>query len=176
MRPEALERNKHSINRQTCKDYEHFLIVDRYRQGKHWANAQIYNYRHTYKGKYISILDDDDYLTDALFIENLKMIAEEYNPDVIFCKGKLYNCRGEFTMPKTWKMRPMRGCVASPNFIVKKGLFVQHAHKWDVSAAGDYNFINAVFDSHPEVFWWDNEVWYAKASLGKVEENVVNKQ
>lgn len=68
-------------------------------------------------------------------------------------------------------MNPMRGFLGSPNFIVKKELFIKHSESWIQEKAADYFFINSVFKTllPKEVYWWDRIVFKATIGFAKPE-------
>ena len=68
-------------------------------------------------------------------------------------------------------MNPIRGTLGSPNFVVKRELFLEHSHEWDTQKAADYFFISSVFKNlkPEEVFWWNKTVFEANVGLAKPE-------
>jgi len=118
-------------------------------------------------GRYVFVLDDDDYLTDPHFIKDLKSIHKAHEPDVVICKGYI-NGNVLPTLPVYSTRMPIRGCIGSPNFIVTNELFQRFAKHWcqEVSKharAADFHFIYQVFQSEPKpkVHWWDKNVFWA---------------
>lgn len=121
-------------------------------------------------GRYVYILDDDDFLVYPHFIRDLKAICDEHEPDVVICKGHI-NGNVLPSLPVYDRKHPIRGCIGSPNFVVSNELFQGFSVYWTRemnkdSRAGDFHFINAIFNQYkPDVYWeWDQLVF--KAGIG----------
>ncbi len=131
-----------------------------------WANSQIYKHRHAVNGKWVYVLDDDDWLTDTCFIEQLKEIDSSNDVSIIICKGyignRLYPSEG------FWKKKPLRGTIGSPNFIIRQDLFLDYAKKWCKDKAGDFFFINTAYQ-YGKTYWWDKKVFTAPIGNGLSE-------
>jgi glycosyltransferase involved in cell wall biosynthesis len=158
-RPKQLERCIASVQNQTDQDYEQLFIKDDQGRGLFWANSQIFGNRHRVNGKWVYILDDDDYLTDSYFIEDLKKIDASNNIDIVICKGYI----GDKLYPTYWSGPPYRGGLGSPNFIVKANLFKNYSENWCKAKAGDYFFIRRVYN-YGTTYWWNKIVF--KAPIG----------
>lgn len=72
-------------------------------------------------------------------------------------------------MPGFWKIPPIRGTLGSPNFIVKKPLFMRFAKHWCQPKAGDFHFIKNAF-IYGKILWWNKFVFNAPVGYGKPEE------
>ena len=165
-RPTELQRCINSILYQTDPDFEHIIVADDVAHGLHWANRQIKEQAGKLHGRYVYILYDDDYISNEHFIEDLKALLENLSdPDVIVCRGKL---NGK-SFPTIWKQPPERGKFASPNMIVRRQVFDRFADWWDKPRAGDFSFINAVYQADCSFFWWNYEVFWAESSCGLTE-------
>jgi glycosyltransferase involved in cell wall biosynthesis len=123
--------------------------------------VQIFGNRKRVTGKWVYVLDDDDWLTDKYFIESLKEIDASNDVDIVICKGyignKLYPTEG------FWGKPPLRGTLGSPNFVVKKELFINYSRCWCKEKAGDFFFINTAY-KYGKTYWWDKKVF--KAPIG----------
>lgn len=137
--------------------------------GLKWANFQIHENRHRINGKWVYILDDDDFIIDLKFIEKLKIIDKKISTGIIICKG--YINEELFPHHGFWKRAPIRGTIGSPNFIVTKKVFLKHSIHWCQSRAGDYFFIKKAY-AHEKTHWWNNCVFYAPIGLCKPEISV----
>lgn len=160
-----------SVRNQTEQDYEHIFINDDEGHGLHWANKQIYEYSSRIGGKWVYILDDDDFLTDMDFIKELKNIHTKYSPHLIICKGYI----GDSLYPQEhiWKgNKVIRGTLGSPNFVVRKSLFIRHSKHWDNPKAADYYFINSIFHmiDKRKIYWFDKAVF--NAPVGNCEPEI----
>ena len=154
------------------------MIVDESGNGIHWANRQISELAGKLHGEYVYILDDDDFIICETFIHELKLGIKDpsysYDPDVIIVKGWIH----EKEYPRLWREAPARQKIAAPNFIVRRDIFDEYAHYWDVDRRGDFNFINAVWINGHQFKWWDRYIFYADPSSGKTEDqkNVIRER
>jgi hypothetical protein len=165
-RPAALKRNQDSLLSQTKPDFEQLQIRDGKNRGRLWANTAIHENAHLAKGKYIYVLDDDDYIICDTFIEDLTVlianidIAETgFHPSVVIVKGYI----NEKIFPTTWKQKPERGEIGAPNFLVKNNIFCKFSQHWCQPRAGDFYFIDAIFKSKARIFWWNKLIFNTTA-------------
>jgi hypothetical protein len=100
-------------------------------------------------------------------VSGLKGIVTKNNVDIVICKG--YIDSRVYPIPGFWKTFPIRGTLGSPNFIVKKRLFMRYAQYWCQEKAGDFHFIKHAF-MDGKTFWWDRFVFDAPVGLCKPEE------
>jgi len=163
LRPKQLERCIQSVREQTDQDYEHLFINDEYGSGIFWANTQVFEHRERVNGDWVYVLDDDDYLIDNSFISGLKKIVNNNDVGLIVCKGYI----GEPLYPPDdyWKKPPIRGTIGSPNFIVKKDLYLQFADAWVQKKAGDYFFVRKIY-ANTKTYWWNKTVFKAPIGSG----------
>ena len=61
-RTELLERLVSSIKSQTDADLEHIILTDDEGRGLGWANQQFERHKDLPEGRYVMMLDDDDWL------------------------------------------------------------------------------------------------------------------
>jgi glycosyltransferase involved in cell wall biosynthesis len=156
-RPNLLKKCVESVTGQTDKDFEHLFIVDNEGRGKVWAQASLSGYKDQLgiKGKYVMVLDDDDYIADHTFIEYIKNFIQlvDRDPEIIFFKG---NIGGRILPPeKFWGKAPVHAQIGSFCFLVKKELYLKQIHKWAQKDSGDFHFIRACFNSAKTVSWID---------------------
>jgi glycosyltransferase involved in cell wall biosynthesis len=162
-RPKQLERCIASLQNQTDQDYEHLLIHDNVGNGLFWANKQIHLNADKVNGRWVYVLDDDDWLTDSHFIEDLKKI-ESPSYDIIICKGYI----GEGLYPLFWKKAQLRGTIGSPNFIVKKHIFLTNSIHWCKPKAADFFFFQRAY-GNANTYWWNKIVFKAPIGNGMPE-------
>ena len=159
-RPEQLKKNVSSVLGQKGAYIQHLKIEDNVGRGLFWANSQPWRNRHQVYGDYVYILDDDNYLTDKEFAKKLKVIAEEHQPDAIIVKGqisgKLY--------PTVWEQTPERRTIDSANIVVKNEVFQRHIEHFCQDRAGDFFYINSIFNKKYKIHWMDEEVFCATVS------------
>jgi len=144
---------------QTDPDFEQIIIDDTAERGYLYANLKIFKIADKLHGRYIYILDDDDYLIENNFIKDFKQLVSSQSPEptVIICKGFI----DEKPFPKVWQAPIHRGQIGSPNFIVRNDVFQINAIHWVQERAGDFHFISAC-GKHENFYWWDKIVFKAE--------------
>lgn len=149
------------------------MIVDNVGKGLHWANRQIANVAQSITGRYVYVLDDDDFITCEDFVSGLKQLLAQVkkDPDMIIARGWLL----ERMMPDGWMQMPRRGKIAAPNMIVRNDVFKFHARKWDTDRAGDWRFLNSVMKIRgtANFYWWDKVIFYADPTGAKDEQEKI---
>lgn len=166
-RPNSLARCIASLQRQTCDRWLQTLLIDDVGRGVEWANRNLAHYAPNLQGDYIWILDDDDICTAPDLVAQLQFLCAD-SPDVIMAKGYY---AGYGVLPDLgWGIRPLLNHVGSSNFIVRRDIWQQCADAWPDRLAGDYAFINVVFELQPKVTWWNKQIMLAgKKGNGKPE-------
>lgn len=156
-RKAQLKRNKRSVRSQmeAKQLIEHLIIVDRKRRGYKWADKNLSNIASHINGRYVYILDDDDYLIDPKFVKTIKRIARKRNnPGVIIFKARWKPFHGR-ALPSSryWKRKVVCGDIGSPCFAVRADLWKKYIRKFGRPAHGDFHFINKVVKSGCSVYW-----------------------
>lgn len=152
-RSRLLSRNKRSLAMQTDTDFEHIIIVDTEHKGLHEANKSLEQNKHRVKGKYVLILDDDDYISDRSFIKHLKNVAAQHPVDVILFKAYRKPFSDFLPSKRTWGKAPVLGEIGSCCFAVKSDIWKKYIHEFAKSRHGDYSFIKALFDAGCSTYW-----------------------
>lgn len=155
-RPNMLGTSLNSLQMQTDQDYEQISIVDNVGRGVPWANRALQAAGPT--GDYVLILDDDDMLTEATAIEELRQ-ATEREPDLVIFKCD-HGPLGVLPDDVAWKRRPLKGHIGSCSFISKRQTWRNHIHSFAVDEGGDYAYLKAVYFDwpRPEVVWLDRQL------------------
>lgn len=174
-RPAALLRCMTSIARQTDPDYENVLIVDEDGIGVVRANAlyqQPQNMARV-RGRYVHLIDDDDYICDPDMVATVKCIAAEANPDVIIFRVRH---PGNIVLPDrdVWMKKPVGGHIGGSSVVVRGEVWKKHIHWFGDKKVywGDFVFINELFDPrHNYSIYWcsDIVVDVPHQNIGKVE-------
>ena len=152
-RPQALARCVQSVACQSDPDVEHVIVHDALGRGIGWSQENLRNV--PIGGEWVYVLDDDDYLIDDRFIENLKVLVAERNPEVVFVKMDML---WSILPPKTAN-GPLLGQIAVSCFVVKRAVWLEHVNDFQPIYEGDYTFIRAV---------WDCEKRHRRAWLDRV--------
>ena len=152
-RPNLLKICVDSIKAQTDQDLEQSFIVDDVGKGKVWAQASLNLYKDQLgiQGRYVMVLDDDDYLIDPTFVEILKKVVGDSSPDIIFFRGLLGNKL--YPPDEFWEKPPVHARICTFCFAVKKELYMNLIHNWAQSDSGDFHFIRACFNSSKSNLW-----------------------
>jgi hypothetical protein len=170
-RPKFLYLNKASVNNQTYKNYNHYLLIDDTGQGVEAANSFFMHAKNLHLGKYVFLLDDDNAIIYDNFFEDLYNISKSYNPDIIFFKKKQVI---EYPTYKAWKKSPVINHIDTSCFCVKRSLYKKYIHEFSKPKRGDYFFINEVFKNlkdKSKVYWLDKITNMAfRISGGKKED------
>lgn len=153
-RPQMLRRNQASLNAQTCHKWEQTLMVDRVGIGVAAANARLADVE--IKGDYVWILDDDDECIRPTFVAEVIDIICAHTPDVIMVRMD-HGPRNVLPDAQQWKTLPLReGHVGCSAYVVRRDVWAAHADAWRSGRyAADFDFINAVMQSDPVVYWHD---------------------
>lgn len=162
LRPEGFEQNQKSIERLIDKDIEQIFIIDPVGHGMLNANKSfsLPEVKSIVSGKYVFLLDDDDFITNPFMVTNLKAIAESTNADVIFFKMFIKNANNcLYPTPNQWKNNTMfAGSIGGSCFVVKNEIYQKYIEHFGHVRMGDFHFINEVMKSNPNVYWFDKQM------------------
>lgn len=154
LRPIMLAENQCSLDAQTDSDWSQMLLHDRQGYGVGISNQKMKRTAKRLTGDYIWILDDDDMAIRETLVEELKAIAAEHDPDVVMMRMD-HGPRGILPDDDYWGRRPEIGHVGCSAYVVKRAVWLAHADAWRNSYTADGEFIRAIFDSDPVVYWHD---------------------
>jgi len=157
-RPKGLERNLGSIEALNDKDIEQIFITDHCGLGLLSANTSFGNpeVRELITGKYVFLLDDDDFIINPAMVELLKAVPG--NPDVICFRMIIKNNMNGNYYPTTelcWGNRPIIARIGGSCFVVKREVYLKYIHEFAKPRCGDYSFINAIFEAGHSFHWLD---------------------
>lgn len=145
--------NQMALRRQTDQDFTQTILRDDVGRGIVWANAQFADF--VPAGRYVWVLDDDDMSIRETLVVELKTIAAEHDPDVIMTRMD-HGRRGILPDDKNWGKQPKLGKVGSAAPVIERSLWVSCREAWQHGAyEADFNFIAAVFETEPAVYWHD---------------------
>jgi len=157
-RPNLLKICTDSVKAQTDQDLEQLFIIDEIGRGKVWAQASLNEYKDklNINGKYVMVLDDDDFLVDLSFVEVLKNTVGCSSPDIIFFRGLLGNKL--YPPDELWEKPPVHARICTFCFAVKKDFYMRFIHKWAQRDSGDFHFIRACFNASKNNLWINRAV------------------
>jgi hypothetical protein len=172
-RPNGLSKNQSSIAELSDQDFEQIFITDSEGVGLAEANKSFGFVNDLIEGKYVFLLDDDDFITNPEMISELKKISDEYDPDVIFFRMTIKNNQNGNYYPTTelcWGNKPIIARIGGSCFVVKSEVYKKFIHHFAKPRCGDFYFIEAVFNSGAKVYWHDVKMCETgKVSRGKPE-------
>jgi glycosyltransferase involved in cell wall biosynthesis len=155
-RPKALEVCKQSIEAQTYDEQiEWILIADTVGIGIPGVYADVVNHVDKVHGDYVLFLSDDDYISDAKFVQKLHdFVKNNDNPAVV-----VYSIEKSGRILPTWmNSEPQLGHIDLSNFVVRSDVWKEHADKWGRRYEGDYDFIRALWDMRYRFTWMHGDV------------------
>lgn len=175
-RPNGLKKNLESVEA-LGTDVQHVFITDPVGHGMLEANRAFYYGRHIPIGKYVYLLDDDDFIVNPNMVKELKQITKDHNdPDVILFRMTIKNGQNNNHYPTNtcWEDKPYIAHIGGSCFVVKREVWLKHIHHFGHTRCGDFHFINAVWQDNPTVYWHDVLMAETgKVSRGKPEETKV---
>lgn len=170
-RPIGLSKNLESINSLIDKDFEQVFIEDNIGIGMLEANMSFQKINPS--GKYVFLLDDDDFITNPNMIGLLKSVYRSHNPDVIFFRMTIKNNMNNNYYPTDelcWGNKPIIARIGGSCFVVKREIYNKFIHHFAHARCGDFYFIDAVFNSGASVYWLDVKMCETgKVSRGRAE-------
>lgn len=155
-RESLFAKHQESIKSMTNKSMEQIFIIDYIGQGVQSANRSFEYAGHLLTGKYVFLLDDDDFITNPEMIADLENVKGD--PDVIFFKMHINNKNNcLYPTPNCWGDKPIQGSIGGSCFVVKRELWLKHIHKFgEPKTMGDFCFINSVWsEPNLKAVWLD---------------------
>jgi len=153
-RPVSLAANQASLRAQTDPDWIQTLLIDHEWRGIACSHRNMADYAPHVVGDYIWILDDDDRCILPTLVAELKFIAADCDPDVIFVK--MQHIAGVMPDDDHWGYQPMIGTIGVSAFVVRRSVWQAHA---DAMKPGryisDYDLIRSIWQSGPSMYWHD---------------------
>lgn len=149
----CLKINIESVFAQTDNDLEHIIIEDPNINGSglHWANQSFFHNVNRINGKYIFILDDDEYLTDINFVKELKLVDKANDPLIIFVKFNHGLEEEPIILPSNWGKKPVQNKIGTSCFVIKNKLWKKYIKNFGTKYSGDFSFINSIYNNEKRV-------------------------
>lgn len=161
-RPQMLEENIQSVKRQSCQDIEQIFIVDRKKAGIQAADRALAEHKDRMCGAYSFILDDDCWLINDYFVQELK--------DFIRCRGLLPvimfkskrppgppSRQTVFPTKEVWERRtPVHGTTNCLCYVIKTEIWKQWIEYFGIKPwGGDWHFLEQVINQGHALSWLD---------------------
>lgn len=154
-RPSMLAINQVSLKTQTAADWCQTLLIDTDCQGVGASYVALARYAPKLTGRYVWILDDDDFCVRPSLVEELKAIVDEHDPDVIMMRMD-HGPLGVKPEDDFWQRPVVPGRVGCSAFVVRREIWQRYAHAFlPGSYQSDYWFIASIFADSPKVYWFD---------------------
>lgn len=154
-RPRMLMANLRSLEAQTDPDWRQSFLVDGEGRGVGLAQSALANFAPYVAGEYVWILDDDDKCIRPRLVQEVKAIVSEHQPEVIMVRMDHGNGR---ILPDDshWQKPPTLSYIGCSAYIVKRQLWQRFAPVFGgAKYTSDFDFIDAIFGSDPDVYWFD---------------------
>lgn len=151
-RPTYLSICQRSVQAQTCRDFQHMVIVDDSGIGVDGMFHDIRRHAKAIRGDYVFILADDDRLIKAEGLGRVKAFAEANNhPSVIIVR----NYKWGKTFPLIWEQAPEFTKIDTGNFIIRSDVFRENADHFGECYEGDWVFIEHLWNAGYSFAWLD---------------------
>jgi glycosyltransferase involved in cell wall biosynthesis len=131
------------------------MLVDGEGRGVGAAQAALANFAPYVTGEYVLILDDDDTCIRPRLVQEVKAIVSEHRPDAIMVRMDHGNGR---VLPDDahWQREPQLSYIGCSAYIVKRAMWQRFAPVFGgAEYTSDFDFINAIFGSDPDIYWFD---------------------
>ncbi len=165
-RPKGISKNRESILSLTDKDFEQIFITDNEGVGMLEANRSFSDpaVLEQIKGKYVFLLDDDDFIVNPDMIRDMKWAHEKFtialngNWDIIFFRMNIIGGpNGDlYPTPETWRVAPKIAHIGGSCFVVSTEIYKKFIHNFAHVRCGDFQFLDAIWKTNPTVFWFDS--------------------
>lgn len=152
-RPEMLSVNTRSLLAQTDDDWIQTILPDSVGRGVGWAQQRLA--AHDARGRYLWILDDDDKCIRPELVSELKDIDAAHDPDVIMLRMD-HGPRGVLPDDPFWGSYPTECHIGCSAYVVSSGMWLVNRDAFGSARyQSDLDFIQAVFDCMPCIYWHD---------------------
>lgn len=153
-RPALLCDNLRSLAALDSTDWEQTLLVDTVGRGIGWSYGNMAAFAPHLRGDYVWILDDDDLCIRPTLVDELKAIAAEHGPEVVMVRMD-HGERGVLPDGPFWQGPPVHGHIGCSAVIVQRAIWQRYAGAFGQHYAGDFDFIQALFDADYDFYWHD---------------------
>lgn len=149
-RPTMLARCRASLETLTDPDWKQRIVMDKQGRGVAWANRNLSTI--TAHGEWIWLLDDDDLCAYADLIVDLKELVASKQPDLIIARV-WHDKYGLLPPYEDWGKRPIMGRYGGECAFYRREIWNKYRHGWTQTYAGDFWFINDLWDAGLKIAW-----------------------
>ena len=153
-RPRLLARCVMSVENQTAwEEIQHVVWRDEVGVGIAGMFAEIPRHVDELVGRYVYVLQDDDWLAAPDVVEELQRFVDALAeaPAVVMVKNR----KGPHTYPEDWGARPAWAHVDLGNYVVRRDVFAAHAGDFGKRYEGDFDFIDLLWRTGWRFAWCD---------------------
>ncbi len=149
-RATLLQRCNESLLLLTDTDWTQRVIVDDQGRGVAWANRNLGTIEAV--GEWVWVLDDDDLCSNADLIGLLRGVVAAEQPEVIMLRS-YHGVHGLLPPMELWGQRPILTKIGPSCVVVRGDIWNLHRGAWPASYAGDFWFINALWEASRRFAW-----------------------
>jgi hypothetical protein len=168
-----LSENVQSVRSQACQDVEQIFIVDRNKRGIQWADRALNENRKRMNGVWSFILDDDCWLIDDRFVEQLKKFTDQ-NPKANLVMFRSKRPAGPpsnqtiFPTVEVWGKMPKHQTTNCLCYAIRTSIWKRHIYQFGVKPwGGDWFFLEAVLNAGHRPFWMEGGPYAESRQLGR---------
>ena len=152
-RPDFLLRCHLSLRQLEDDNWSHRILVDMQRIGVAHANRWLA--AHEARGEWVWVLDDDDVCCHPALIGDLRWMVDTLGPDVVIVRNRWREPERVLPSDEVWGKRPKMGEIGCSCVISRRDIWNQYRGNWGEAYAGDFDYINGLFDAGLNVAWLD---------------------
>lgn len=153
-RPDLLLRCHLSLRKLESDDWSHRVLLDMQRMGVAHANRELANLEA--HGEWVWVLDDDDVCCHPGLIGDLRWMVDTLCPDAVIVRAQWAQREGLVLPPdELWGKRLIEGTIGAPCVITRRDIWNQYRGCWGARYAGDFDYINGLFDAGLNIAWLD---------------------
>ena len=152
-RPDFLLRCHLSLRQLESDDWTHHVLMDDRPMGVAHANRKLAD--HEARGEWVWVLDDDDVCCYPGLIDDVRWFARTACPDAVIVRARW--AQRDLVLPPDdlWGERLVEGKVGTPCVITRRDIWNQYRVNWGCRYAGDFDYINGLFDAGLDIAWLD---------------------
>jgi hypothetical protein len=153
-RPWGLARCRASVQSLVDGDYEHWMLDDPIGVGIRGSHQMVIDASRHFQGRYIWLLDDDDYLIEPALIDHLKAATED-DPPVVFVRCQ-HSTLGKLPPDKRWEKPPQLGALGFPCLVVRADVWREHCDAMTTTeTGGDFALADRLWGRGVPFRWLD---------------------
>ncbi len=157
---------------QSCRDFDHVIMVDTVGIGVPRANKMFVENLDRVTGEYVLMLDDDDMFSTDQAIARLAEVTEWDEPEMVIFQCDHGGGLGVLPFPKIFKLKsmPQPSGIGTCSYITRREIFEATIEKFGQRLGGDYIFFKAAYGMCKDVVYLEEQLTKVqRISNGKPE-------